>query len=399
MYRICLSTIVLFAWLPFFVSAQAPHSLIGKVISGEDQKPLPWANVFLSNTSVGTQTDMEGHFKLQNLSAGNFKLVASFVGYESIVIDVRPQEQKSYTIVLKPSIKNLKEVIIRGKSLSASERTKNMKDFRENFIGLSENARFCTIANPSALEFKREALVLEATSDSLLIIENGGLGYRLKFLLEEFTLNTLTKKLLYKGQVVYERLLPKNEKEEKHWAANRLKAYNGSELHFMRALYHHRLSEEGFFINVFKDKKKIDGTIVNSAVPDTSIVIKSKLYNRRISMPTIYKYNRITDSLASIASGQPVLSFDGQLEVIYVHEGEPYEYFKRRGSGGMQNTSPQKSRLYLLDSGVTVEPNGMILSEENLPTLGYWSWELVAESLPVDYDPEDDQKTLIRLKR
>jgi len=397
MLRIFFHIIILLNCLTF-ASAQTSYSLTGKVISGDDQKPLPWANVFLSNTSAGTQTDTDGHFRLQNLQAGNFKLVVSFVGYESIIIDVRPQEQKSYTLMLKPSVKSLKEVVIKGKSLSPSERTRNMKDFREHFIGLSENARFCVIQNPSVLEFKKEALILNASADSLLIIENKGLGYRLKFLLEEFTLNTLTKKLLYKGQVVYERLLPKNQKEEKQWAVNRLKAYHGSELHFMRALYKHQLSEEGFFINVYKDKTRKDGTITNVAVPDTFMVVRSKVFNRRISLPTIYKYNRVLDS-ASLTGPQPVLSFDGQLEVVYAHEKESYEYLKRRDPGGMRSTLLQKSRLYLLKPGVTVDPNGMVLSEENLPTLGYWSWELIAESLPIDYNPEEDEKTLPNKKK
>ncbi len=292
----------------------------------------------------------------------------------------------------------MKEVVIHGKSLGASERTRNMQDFRENFIGQSENARFCEIANPTVLEFEKEALVLKATSDSLLIIDNRGLGYRLKFLLEDFTLNTLTKKLLYKGQVVYEALLPKDEKENQHWAANRLKAYYGSEMHFMRALYIHHLLEEGFFFNLYTDKKREDGKIVNIAVPDTTLTIHSRLFKRKISMPTIDNYNRILDSVALVSYSQVMLSFEGQLEVVYIHEEEPYEYVSRRNLK-VGYKQPQKSRLYLLNHGVIVEPNGSVLSEENLPTLGYWSWELVAESLPIDYDPKEDEKTLLNTKK
>jgi hypothetical protein len=288
-------------------------------------------------------------------------------------------------------------VVIHGKSLSSSERTRNMQDFRENFIGSSENARFCKIVNPAVLEFKKEALILKATADSLLVIENRGLGYRLSYLLEEFILNTLTKKLLYKGQVVFERLLPESEKEKQQWATNRLKAYYGSEMHFMRALYQHHLFEEGFFLNLYKDKKREDGKIVNIAVPDTVLTTHSRLFKRKISMPTLNNYNRILDSTAFASSSQVILSFEGQLEVIYIHEEEPYGYLSKRNLK-VGYKQPQRSRLYLLNRGVAVEPNGSVLSEENLPTLGYWSWELVAESLPIDYNPEEDKKVLIRTK-
>jgi len=114
-------------------------------------------------------------------------------------------------------------------------------------------------------------------------------------------------------------------------------------------------------------------------------------------MPTLSNYNRILDSIAFASTSQIIVSFEGQLEVVFIHEEESYEYLSKRNLK-VGYKQPQKSRLYLLNRGVAVEPNGSVLSEENLPTLGYWSWELVAESLPIDYDPEEDKKVLKRTK-
>jgi hypothetical protein len=48
----------------------------------------------------------------------------------------------------------------------------------------------------------------------------------------------------------------------------------------------------------------------------------------------------------------------------------------------------------LLKQHLPIESNGMLLQEQYLQAQGYWGWELVAESLPVDYNPDVDLKTL-----
>ena len=159
-------------------------------------------------------------------------------------------------------------------------------------------------------------------------------------------------------------------------------------MHFIRALYRRKLIEEGFISNLFQENLVGKHTVSN-AVPDTIVLVKSNLFKRKLRMPTIWDYNRILDS--SSTDTRPIMAFKGQLEVTYINEGENYRYTRIREPRRVGLTIPQKSRIILLGPRVTFEPDGQILNDDELfITQGYWSWELVSESLPYDYNPADD---------
>ena len=60
--------------------------ITGKVTDKEmNNEPLPFANVFIKGTSVGTTTDFDGNYTL--FKRGSATLVFSFVGYATIEVD------------------------------------------------------------------------------------------------------------------------------------------------------------------------------------------------------------------------------------------------------------------------------------------------------------------------
>jgi hypothetical protein len=307
------------------------------------------------------------------------------------IIEVQVEDNAFLEIMLRPAYSILDEVIIEGNKNSRQWHS-NLMTFRKYFIGMSDNAERCRIKNEKALSFKERSGLLTAKSDSALIIENLGLGYNLTFLLQSFMFNSIGDKVMYRGQVVFSPIKPKDDNQGRQWASNRLKAYEGSQMHFMRALYRRRLMEEGFFFNVFENKY-IDTVLTNSAVADSDLRVKSKLFKEKIKMRSSINYYRVLDSAKSTFN-RPVLGFSGQLEVTYIHEAESYKYLRAHYPQKVGFTRPQKSRLVLLKQDLPIESNGMILHEEHLSSQGYWSWELVSESLPVDYDPESDRKIL-----
>ena len=69
------------------VMLNAQEQVAGKVVT-EKGNPLAGASVFIPNTSIGTVTDKNGEFVLNRLPKGNFKLVASFVNYTTVVKNV-----------------------------------------------------------------------------------------------------------------------------------------------------------------------------------------------------------------------------------------------------------------------------------------------------------------------
>ncbi len=374
-------------FLPFLASGQ--YEIKGQVVAGDDQTPLPGANVFFANTTKGSSTNANGEFAFYNLPPGRLQLVVSFLGYETIVLELKTPLHRKLKIVLKPSATQLKSVTIRDKRQRHSDWLDYLKLFKANFIGQSNNAKLCELVNPKILSFENDKDRLMATADTSLVMLNRALGYRIKFLLATFSYTYLTHTIRYQGQFVFEPLTPSDEAERKIWATNRLHAYYGSEMHFMRALYKRKLIEEGFFVSLNNEGYDKKGRKMNVAFADTAIFIESPVFpNRKMKVPIVY-YEKILDSVRSTPA-QPILSFQGNLEITYVNERESFEYQQIRNSAQLGIRNFQKSQIFLLTPGFVVEPNGQIYMEDILSKV-YWSWELVADSLPFDYDPEIDR--------
>ncbi len=380
--------LLIFSILPSISLAQT--AIHGHVVDAETNTGLPGANVYIANTTKGSVTDVTGAFRIEGLQPGHYKIIVSFVGYGTQVIDVQTTITVGYKILLRPSPQQLKELVIHSKKRSRGEWVANFNMFKEHFIGLSDNYRFCTFQNPRVLDFERTESMLEAKSDSIIVIENRGLGYRIKVFLELYQYNIMLVRTHYVGQIVFEQLEAKDENEEMEWARARLKAYYGSEMHFLRALYKHRLNKEGYFFNVIKDVNLGQkGGIKHIGYADSVKSPRAAIYNyRRIKMHTLTNYNRILDSVRS-TKDQPILKFKGELDVQYIHEPESFNYQVARGRSRGKN--PQVSQMKMLADSAIIQPNGQLYPPDAVETRGYWSWELMAEALPLNYDPEEDQ--------
>lgn len=63
------------------------RTLTGKVVSTEDNSPLPGVSIGIKGTSQGTTTDLDGNYQL-NVEDNQNTLVFSFVGYISQEIEI-----------------------------------------------------------------------------------------------------------------------------------------------------------------------------------------------------------------------------------------------------------------------------------------------------------------------
>ncbi len=96
-----------------FVNAQIDRkSISGKIVDKEDNKPIPFASIYLKGYSVGSISNEEGEFVFHFPPLKDDKtIVISSIGYESIeknVTDFSPNQK----IVLSSKINDLDEVII-----------------------------------------------------------------------------------------------------------------------------------------------------------------------------------------------------------------------------------------------------------------------------------------------
>lgn len=85
-----------------YLFSQQNFSIITGKVTDEKDLPLPAANVFLKETSIGTATDTKGNFRLVT-RPGKYTLEVSFVGYEkkALEINLTPNQTLQLNIKLK----------------------------------------------------------------------------------------------------------------------------------------------------------------------------------------------------------------------------------------------------------------------------------------------------------
>ena len=76
--------IIAFVFLSQLVAAQSKGTVKGILTDAEsNNEPMPFANVFIKGTTIGGTTDFDGNYSLK-VDAGNYILVFSFVGYQTV---------------------------------------------------------------------------------------------------------------------------------------------------------------------------------------------------------------------------------------------------------------------------------------------------------------------------
>ncbi|SOD90593.1 carboxypeptidase-like regulatory domain-containing protein [Spirosoma fluviale] len=373
----------------------AQTTIQGRVQNGKNQEALPFANVFLSGTTKGTVTDENGSFTLPDAPVGKFDLIVSYVGFTTLKTTIQTQDQKTYRFLLKPLDNQLDAVTVKARRRGSPERAKQLELFTAFFIGRSQNARLCRLLNPQALLFNQVTDTLHATAQEPLLIENKALGYRIKFQLDHFSYTEASNLIAYQGDPVFEPLTPGDEQEAKRWQANRRRAYLGSLMHFGRALYRRQLAQEGFSVQQVVERKNKRGEVTLVGLPaDTAVSVNSLTNPKRLVSLPMAAYRHFLDTVRSTAL-QPVVTFTDLIQVIYTKEREPYEYQRTQRSSPYTNSDAfQKTLIRMLEPSVTVEASGQFWPPRSIRSQGYWAWELMADDLPVDYNPEESITTI-----
>jgi len=88
--------------------------ITGHVVSRGEH--IPFVNIYLENTNIGTATDITGHYMLVDLPAGEFTLVAKMVGYKIAKQVVNLEQDKTIEVKfeLEEEFIRVDEVVITG---------------------------------------------------------------------------------------------------------------------------------------------------------------------------------------------------------------------------------------------------------------------------------------------
>lgn len=331
----------------------------GRVLDDSTRAPLPFTNVFVSNSTIGAATDAAGKFELKGVPLGTQEFVASLVGYapQTIVLRLRDTTVYEMEFRLKPQAIQIPGVMVEAKE--PKEWKQNLQKFTGLFLGSTSNAAQCTMLNPEVLDFKADAETEQftATAREPVIIENRAFGYRIEYFLDFFTerwrsfeFSPTWKSIEFIGRTRFTPLHPQNENEMKQWENNRRKAYYGSERHFLTALVQKSSQKEGFevySIMVGRLEDAIESRRGYRVDADTLLTPGEFWFERK-------------------------LSFQGLLQIVYDRGG-----------------ASQISVIKLDRPPVVVYTNGLLVDPLGITTFGTWASHRTAEMLPTDYTPEE----------
>ena len=351
--------------LVFDAIAQERAELSGRVIDEESGEPLAGVHVFLASRLQGTTTDVDGYYAIRGVAPGSYKVVASIIGYESVfsIVGVEGEQQlEDVDFSLAPAVYELGGVVVTEDEPRLWK--KQLKRFRELYLGTSGNTKQTEIVNAYVLSFREDEDNFEAFASEPLEIENRSTGYRLKFVLDRFYEDREEGLRYTVGTWRFEELEPEDEKEEKSWAEQRELTFKGSLQHLLWSMVHLKTEAEGFsLLRDFREDGEAPELFLTKYHP-----VDERTILRKSSTPYEYK-----------------IRFADFIRVHYLRTGDKRRLFGKRPPPVEQLSylkMNNEDEVTIHESGYMYTPAG---SEGAITVFGYLAALGVADLLPQEY--------------
>src|SRR5690606_9990202 len=166
------------------------QSISGTVTNAKTGEVMPFANVFVNNTTIGSTTDENGKYLITGNLPRNIELVASFVGYVTATKSFSLSGTNKVDFKLQPLESELSEIELKSRRDKKWER--DLRRFKEVFLALPDDpfASQLDIKNPWVLDFEtvKESgpNYVHATAQAPLQIVNNALGYEVTYYLKDY---------------------------------------------------------------------------------------------------------------------------------------------------------------------------------------------------------------------
>ena len=340
--------------------------LVGKVTDGKTGKPLPFANVFVNNSTIGTNADENGNYRLSGLTIGNIEMAVSFLGYETVKQTLRFEQ---------PGLKTVHFKLIEGMQLSGvtiyarknKKREKHLAIITRELLGKSPFAKQCKILNPEVLKISLDDNGhLSAQTISPLIIENNALGYKIYQDLDDF--DFYEGRVSYGGSTRFQLLTPKDSVQKNLWRSNQKVAYQGSLKHLLASMVSDSIWEQGFKVyqeipdslRMFKSVRSING---NNTISNNLHSRIEPIQGNRLIKPG----ELITERL---------LVSRTMLEVFYT---------KKRGSSPYSDMPYVYTQIKFPQGYCVITPQGWVVMPMGFEIAGFLGNDRFSSLLPADW--------------
>lgn len=338
--------------------------------------PLPFANVFINNTTIGAAADENGFFVITGEIPETFELVASFVGYETLSIRItrNGKSQIDQNFELLAYEDKLSEVELKARRDKSWDR--NMKQFREVFLAVPDDPylKDIEIQNPWVVDFEKinpdkGVNYVKASAQIPLKITNKALGYEIDFYLQDFRM--LRNASRFFGQVYYSELDTEDSVQRVKWSESKENNYQGSVRHFLKSLLLGKSAEQGFeFYQAYLDQMDRERT------NDFTIELNE----------SIFKINPDSVLRRPLSNGNYRIFLKGRVEVHYLKKPWANDYYT--------NVYHPISWLIAPAGYFDIDRNGVLIHPTQLVLSGHMGRQRMARALPLDFEPDETFKGL-----
>ena len=339
------------------------------ILDDSSNEPVEYVHVFISNTTYGTISDVDGRVILEIPDELKEDMIISHLSYEIVILENHQYRQLTNgdEVLLSANALELSEVEIVSKT--DKRRKKLIKKFYKAFFGDNDQGEQCQVVNTEVLRFKEEKGNLLVTADDILKIENPFLGYKINYLLRYLKLDR-TGSIEFLGQSHFVDWID-GDKDEIY--DNRNEVYVNSPKYFFKNFIDGTAGKLGFEVSqvnyndgrFYLEKTLERDSILNASKDGKKFTIQFKNYLQ------VLNTNEQEISYASVGV-RP-----GGLES------------QRFGSSGRTSGSTsieyQTSYVYKLSPYLILNQHGNLLNSKDVREYGYWAERKMAHQLPFDY--------------
>jgi len=243
----------------FSLNIYAQQVIEGYVLNANDSTAIASASVYFDGTTIGVATNNQGFFSIEAPKQINASLIISSIGYQVKAIASLSEVNKENPIFLNENPEKLETIVVEADPWT---RKRKMNEFKREFFGTSRAASSIKITNEDVLKlsYSPSQNTLTANATEPLEVINRYLGYIITYNLSSFKITYNEEDSVYPSpyMIYYEGFgfFEESKKEMKRrFKRRRQKSYEGSILHFMKALRNKNLTEAGY--KIYKDEEEV----------------------------------------------------------------------------------------------------------------------------------------------
>ena len=317
---------------------------------------VPYAFVFIDNTSIGTNTDENGTATLNPKNQTDFTVVITHILYEKVEIKSSELQKGINRINLREKVLTLEEVTIKTKKSNPRKRKRWIKRFEKAFIGEKISSKRVSLLNPEVLWFEETDTALHVHAVDNLKLLNKDLGYQVQIVMDDFTLSNQgdTK---FSTKLFFEDIADQSNKNQRIMAT-REKNYLQSRRLFFKSLIHRHPSNEKFF-RVGITTSRNDSLKFEAIDPDNLYWSYGPKADTLIMTDYLTVINKFVNFKSFVAKG---------------NQGKAYK------------KTPATTFLKSKTGKFIISHEGYLINQKDIEESGYWTAFRMAMELPRDYD-------------